>query len=412
MKRAAILAMLLGCSAPPRTEPEPERNRLDGFEEAAAKLASFRAWYELRDESSGEARLVEIAFRAPHTARVSFPGSHEILVSGGTLRFASEAYRYEVPLLDEWSRALERFDPVLKAAEAPRALAFSFDFADWDRAVALQAIRPQLGFAAGTLRFGWLRALRDPAFVFDGRDAFRREGDATRAAVEVLLEPHGLLSRARVLGGPAGHRGFTIELTRASFDPVPDDAFALPVSDALDQSPAAIEKLRGTLADLVEHAIVGALAARYGARWKDAPVERIRDIFAAYFRADLPRTYDPAAMAALVRQNQQKEFERARAEIARSADRASAKAYYIEKMRTLRAVSLDQIDALEEKIQENYGRFLVREVLRDLGASREFRDGMISISRQAMADVIREVLRDPVAAAFDGPLAELEKEPE
>lgn len=422
--RRILLLLLAGCAAPraPEPGPDPRERALDRFEAAAAGLERFRAWYELRDESTGQSVLLELALAGPDTAKIALQGSHLLLFRDGVCRFQTESYGYQVPWRDELQKARERHEPAFRAADealgapAPRRARLAFDLAGWEGLNALRGLRPQLAYSAGPSRFGWLRTLRDPSFVFDGKNTFRREGDGiTRPAVEAAVDERGFLSRVRIVPPPppgrTSHPGFTLELKSLSTDAMADDVFAPPKGPVLDRTAQASQTLRGAIGELIARMLVEPLAARYGRRWEQAPQAAVARIFVEYFRVDLERTCDPAGRLAVVRENQKKELETAREQIEQSADRETIRKFFLEKMRIRKNVHLAQVDEIEEALQAAYRHAFADLLLYDSRTSREFRAGIVAAAAGGLSLALREALRDPVEKIFDQHLSALEKEP-
>ncbi len=425
MKR--VLALLLfGCATPPppRAEISEREKKLVALETAAANLRAFRALYELRDETTGEATLLEIAFRGPEGALLRYSGSHHVAFDRGVCRLRTETPRaayYEVSYLEEFRRTQERYAEALRIADEilgeglERAPQILFELGGRESLHSPRSLKASVTYSTYPFRFAWLRELRDPAFVFDGRLSFRRDGDGIASpSVEVVLEEHGLLARARVLPPPVpGQRpgaGFTLDLKSLSLEPPPDETFQPPAKgEATDQSSQALEQLRSALADTLERSLLELMAMRFSDRWSEAPREGIRALFAAYYRVDLERTYDPAGMVSLVRDGQEKNMEYARREIEKSADKATTRRTYLERLRIQRETNLSQIDEFEERIQGDYRRYLSK-TLRRLRASGDCVGGLLDLSSEGLNLMVQDLLRAPVTRVLDDLIAQLEKE--
>ncbi|GEM_PF-3727889 len=424
MRIGTILLLLLGCSGAKKSEPLPTDPRdlvLDRLEAEAEKVEQFRAWYELRDESTGESRLLELAQRGPHTAKLATGGCELLLFRDGAFHYRAESYGYAVPWLEDLRRAVERFEPSFRAADTvlaastPRAARLAFDLPGWDRIVSMRSLRPHLVYAAGPSRFGWLRPLRNPAFVFDGRNTFRREGDGLlRPAVEAVVDDRGFLVRARILPPPPPGRtsnpGFTLLLKSLTFDPVPDEVFAPPDrKDAIDRSDSARENLRAAVAELIERMLVEPIVGRFGRDWSAAPRDRIGAVFLEYYRADLPRTCDAPALIHRVGESVKQDGEFARRQIEQSSNRDVARRAQVERIRIRRGVHLGQLEGIEERLRSAYQQTLL-DLLRSLpGLRKEAAQGMLAASSEALTLALGNSLREPIAALFDAVLAELEK---
>jgi hypothetical protein len=421
MRFALALALALFSACGPERKPEtPRDTTLDDLEAAAARIDRFRAFYELRDETTGEAVLLELAFRAPDLAMLHYPGSHRVVFSAGVCRFLTDRAWYEIPYLEEFRRAQERFAEALRLADeilgggagVSRPPQIVFDLGGWQTLRSPKTLTTLVTYSTSPARFGWLRSLRDPMYAHGGSRTFRADGDgASRPSVEIALDERGFLARARVLPPPrpgtTSNPGFTLELKSLSSD-VPDDLFAPPArGEATDQSAKALDDLRATLANLLEWSIVDALWARFGPKWAEAPRERIRDLFAAYYRVDLERTYEPSAMIAMIRDGQEKVMAHARKEIEKAPDRKAATRYHLEKFRVQRGASLGEVDAFEDRILGDYRRFLLRKLR---SCSKEFRDGLLEISDAGLASVVDEALRVPIGKIFDAHIEALEKD--
>lgn len=408
MKRALVL-LLAGCSTPPSPPPQHENNLAD-LEHAAARLRCFRALYELRDESTGEAAVVEIAYRDPDKALLRYTDSHHVAFDGGVCRLRGGTSSYEIAYLEEFRRTQERYAEALRIADEILGESLSqtphllFELGGWETLRSLKSLKALVTYSTYPFRFAWLRELRDASFAFDGRLAFRKDGDGIASpSLEIVLEEHGLLARVRVLP-PRPGAGFTFELKSLSLDPPTDETFQPPPKgEATDQSAQALERLRAALADALERTLIELLAKRR----PEAPREKIRTLFAAYYRVDLERTYDPAGMVSLVREGQEKNREYAQREIEKSADKATSRRYYLERLKIQRETNLNQIEEFEERIRDDYRRYLSR-ALR--GTRREFSDGILAVSAEALTLVVKDLLRAPVTRIFDEFLASLEKE--
>lgn len=417
MRRALALLTVLGCSTPPpRPEPSAREKKLRELEAASLKPEAFHAFYELRDESNGEAVLLELAYRAPDRAKLVYPGSHRVWFADGVCRFFTEGPRptyYEVPYLREFQEAETRFAEALKIADeieggrqSPQLL---FDLGGWDSLRSLGQLKTLILYSLSRSRFAWLRTLRDPAFEFDGTSTFRVDGDGRhRASIEVALDEYGFLTRARIFPTPApgslSHPGFTLVRKSLSLEPPADEVFVFPPrGEAIDQSAQAVERLRSTLSDTLERFLVERMADH------DLPREKGVSLFAAYYRVDLERTYDPAGMVRLVREGQEKALAFAKREIEESADPAVLRKHHLEKLRVQREANLEQVDAFEDRIQDDYRRFLAL-ILRSLHVGAGRKEEMLLLSDKALSLVTRKVLREPVSKIFDEQISALEKE--
>jgi len=419
MKRMLVLVAAVSCSSPAeRPEPSIREIRLRALEEAANRATSFRAFYEFRDESTGEAALLELAFRAPDCGKLLYPGSHSVYFAEGVCRFFIQDPRatfYEVPYLEELRLVEDRFSEAIRIAAEIRGEPLSphlvFDLGGWVSIRSLATLKTLLMYSYSPSRFGWFRSLRDSAYDLDGDRTFRSDGDGiARPSVEMVLEEHGFLSKVRILPLPGpgrlSHPGFILTLQTLSLESPPDEVFSPPrKGDAPDKSAEAVERLRSTLSDSLERFLVELLAER----WAEIPRDRAQALLAAYYRADLERSYDPAGMVRIVREGQEKTLAFARSEIETSPDRSTALQQHLQRIRTQREANLAQIDELEERIRQDYHRFLVR-ILRDLSAAPACREGIKAVSDAGLSQVLREVLREPVSRIFDELSAALEKE--
>lgn len=390
--RFAILLVLVGCSTPPPPKEEPKAaSPLDALEAASLRIERFHALYGLRDEGTGEEQIFELAYRGPQSAKLVSAATNQTLIfRDGACRLVTPSYKYEIPYLAEYRGIQERYGAMIRIADeitkvgVGRAPQLAFDF---------ELTRPQLTYTTAQTRFLWLQRLRDPAWVWDGKLSFRRDGEGGKPSMEIELDEQGFLVRMRIL--PERSRGYTLERKSVRFEPLADEVFAPPASDATDVSAQRLEKLRSTIADHLLRTILEALS-----QWKFEDA-RGTELFVAWYRVDLERTYEPKRAVELVRAGQDKW-------VADAREKGMDRKELLEKLKIQRATALGQVEDIEERLRETYRRLLKDSLLK--GLPREFGEKVLEISNAGLAKVIEEDLRAHVRASFDGHIAAVEKE--